>query len=155
MMSAWEIHGLEFNNCNCSYGCPCQFNALPTYGNCRAIGFFRIDKGHHGATKLDGLNMAIAVRWPGAVHQGHGVMQTIIDKRANEAQRRAMHGILTGKDTEPMATFFAVYSAMCEKIEEPVYTDIRIEADMNARTAKCEAAGVATGRGEPIRNPVT
>ena len=44
---------------------------------------------------------------------------------------------------------------MCEKIEEPVYTDIRIEADMNGRTAKCEAVGVATGRGEPIRNPVT
>jgi hypothetical protein len=82
-------------------------------------------------------------------------MQPIIDKRADEAQRRALLAILTGKDTNPMATFWAVYSAMCEKIEEPVYTDIRIEVDMNGRTAKCEAAGVATGRGEPIRNPVT
>ena len=154
-MTAWEVHGLEFSNCNCSYGCPCQFNALPTHGDCRAIAFFRIDKGHHGSTKLDGLNMAIAVRWPAAVHQGHGVMQPIIDKRADEAQRRALLAILTGKDTEPMATFWAVYSAMCEKIEQPVYTDIRIEVDMNGRTAKCEAAGVATGRGEPIRNPVT
>jgi hypothetical protein len=67
-MTAWEVHGLEFSNCNCSYGCPCQFNALPTHGDCRAIAFFRIDKGHHGSTKLDGLNMAIAVRWPAAVH---------------------------------------------------------------------------------------
>ena len=154
-MTAWEIHGLEFGNCNCSYGCPCQFNALPTHGNCRAIGFFRIDKGHHGKTRLDGLNMAFAAAWPRAVHQGHGVMQPIIDKRADDAQRRALIGILTGKDTDPMATFFAVYSAMCEKIQDAVFTDIRIEADMDARRAQCEAADIATGRGEPIRNPVT
>src|SRR5438034_944809 len=30
----WTIHGREFANCNCAYGCPCQFNALPTHGNC-------------------------------------------------------------------------------------------------------------------------
>src|SRR2546430_9016850 len=24
----WRIKGKEFANCNCSYGCPCQFNAL-------------------------------------------------------------------------------------------------------------------------------
>jgi hypothetical protein len=154
-MTAWEIHGLEFGNCNCSYGCPCQFNALPTYGNCRAIGFFRIDKGHHGDTSLAGLNMAIVAKWPGAVHQGHGTLQPIIDKRANKDQRHALLNILTGKDTDPMATFLAVYSAMCETIHEPIYTDIKIEADMNARSARCEAAGIATGRGEPIRNPVT
>ena len=29
-MNDWEIHGLMFSNCSCAYGCPCQFNALPT-----------------------------------------------------------------------------------------------------------------------------
>ena len=48
-MTEWELHGMEFGNCNCAYGCPCQFNALPTHGYCQAIGFFRIDKGHFGA----------------------------------------------------------------------------------------------------------
>jgi hypothetical protein len=28
-MIKWEIKGREFGNCNCDYGCPCQFNALP------------------------------------------------------------------------------------------------------------------------------
>ncbi len=32
----WEIKVRTFGNCNCSYGCPCQFNALPTHGNCQA-----------------------------------------------------------------------------------------------------------------------
>jgi len=54
-----------------------------------------------------------------------------------------------------MATFFAVYSAMCEKIYDPVYSQISIDADMTARTATCKAAGVSSGRGQPILNPVT
>ena len=36
-MTAWEIKGREFGNCNCDYSCPCQFNALPTHGHCHAI----------------------------------------------------------------------------------------------------------------------
>ena len=154
-MIAWEIHGMEFGNCNCSYGCPCQFSALPTHGDCRAIGFFRIDEGHFGDTRLDGLNMAFAVSWPGAVHEGHGAMQPIIDERADEAQGEALLGIMTGRETDDMATFFAVYSAMCDTINEPIHTRITIDADMDARSARCEAAGIATGRGEPILNPVT
>jgi hypothetical protein len=57
-MTDWEIHGMEFTNCSCNYGCPCQFNALPTYGYCRAVIFVRIDKGYFGDARLDGLNMA-------------------------------------------------------------------------------------------------
>ena len=62
---------------------------------------------------------------------------------------------MTGKETDEMATFFAVYTAMCEKVHDPVYSEIRIDADMKARSAKCEAVGAASGRGQPILNPVT
>lgn len=30
----WRIKGTDFANCDCSYGCPCQFNDLPTHGFC-------------------------------------------------------------------------------------------------------------------------
>jgi hypothetical protein len=154
-MIDWEIHGIEFGNCNCGYACPCQFNALPTHGNCQAVGFFRVDKGNFGGTPLDGLKMAFAVAWPGPVHKGNGTMQPIIDQRASEEQRRGLFSIMTGKETKEMATFFAVYSAMCERIFDPVYTEIRMDVDKNARIASCEAVGIASGRGEPIRNQVT
>ena len=36
-MTPWELKMKEFVNCNCAYGCPCQFNALPTNGNCQGI----------------------------------------------------------------------------------------------------------------------
>jgi hypothetical protein len=154
-MIDWEIHGMEFGNCNCAYGCPCQFNALPTHGNCKAIAFVRIDKGRYETISLDGLNAAFAASWPGAVHHGHGVMQPIVDKRADPGQRQALQNILTGKETDELATFFAVYAAMCDTIQDPIYTEISIDLDMNSRRAKCSAAGIAEGRGEPIRNPVT
>ena len=51
----WTLHGREFANCNCAYGCPCQFNALPTYGHCSAVVGMQIDTGHHGDTNRDGL----------------------------------------------------------------------------------------------------
>src|SRR3546814_20175772 len=145
-MTDWEIHGMEFGNCNCAYGCPCQFNALPTQGHCRAIGFFRIDRGHFGETPLDGLNMAIAVIWPGAVHRGHGTLQPIIDRRADDAQGRALLSILTGQETDEMATFLPVYPPMCDTVPAHVRPGIRLVLDIAARPAPSAAPGVPTGR---------
>ena len=117
----WTIRALEFSNCNCSYGCPCQFNALPTHGNCRAVVGFDIKQGVHGDIKLDGLRAACMFIWPGAVHQGHGESAMIIDSRADQAQRAALVRIMSGLDTEPGATFFNVFASTMEKVHEPIF----------------------------------
>jgi hypothetical protein len=154
-MTGWEIHGVTFANCNCSYACPCQFNALPTHGDCRAVAFSRIDKGQFGDVPLDGLKMGFAVSWPGPVHEGKGTMQPFIAREANEAQRDALLRILTGQDTEEMATAFWVYAKMCDTIHSPIFTEIAMDVDLDSRRADCKAEGVAAARGEPILNPVT
>jgi monothiol glutaredoxin len=41
-------------NCNCSYGCPRQFNAPPTHGHCRGLAVVDIEKGFHGEPGLTG-----------------------------------------------------------------------------------------------------
>ena len=66
-----------------------------------------------------------------------------------------MEAILHGKETEEAATHWWVYRAMCDTVHDPISTDIKFDFDASARRAECEAAGVATGRGEPILNPVT
>ena len=83
----WRIKGRSFANCNCSYGCPCQFNALPTHGNCEAAIGYQIDEGHFGDVKLDGLRSAGLYSWPGAVHEGNGTMQLIVDESASAEHR--------------------------------------------------------------------
>src|SRR5687767_7244915 len=115
-MTEWEVHGMTFANCNCAYGCPCQFNALPTHGDCRAVVFTRIDKGRFGDVALDGVKGGIIVSWPGPVHEGKGVMQPFVDERADPAQRDALLRILTGQNTEEMATGWWVYAKMCDTI---------------------------------------
>ncbi len=154
-MIEWRIKGREFANCNCSYGCPCQFNAPPTHGNCEAMLAVEIDEGHFGEVKLDGLRTAGMYSWPGAVHEGNGTMQLVVDERADEPQRDALLKIMQGEETEPMTTMWAVYTAMTTTILEPLARPIDFKVDVEARQARLVVPGVMHTTGEPIRNPVT
>jgi len=151
----WEIKGRSFGNCNCSYGCPCQFNALPTDGTCRAAVGYQIDEGHFGDVKLDGVRAAGLYTWPGAVHEGNGTMQLIVDESASDAQREALLTIMQGKETEPMTTMWSVFTAMCSTILDPLSKPIEFEVDVDERTARLSIPGIVETRGEPIKNPVT
>lgn len=151
----WTLVGREFVHCNCAYGCPCQFNALPTHGNCCAVVGLQIDKGHHGDTKLDGLKCSIIVAWPGAIHEGRGEVLPIVDERASAGQREALLRIMSGLDTEPGATFFQVFSTTFEKFHDPVFAKIEFHVDVDGRTARLVVPGWIDAHGEPILNPVT
>jgi hypothetical protein len=151
----WTIKAREFVNCNCSYGCPCQFNALPTHGNCEAVAGMQIDQGHHGNTRLDGLRFVGIFRWPKAIHEGNGEAAVVIDERANEEQRGALLRILSGQDTEPGATIFQVFSTTLVKFHEPIFAAIDFDVDIDARKGRLVVRGITEGRGEPIKNPVT
>lgn len=151
----WAIHGREFTNCNCAYGCPCQFNALPTHGSCQAVVGIQIDKGFHGETKLDGLRVAGIFRWPGPIHLGNGEAMPIIDVRADEKQREALLRILGGQDTAPGATIFSVFAATFIKGHDPVFAEIDFTVDIEKRRAQLRIADYVEMRGEPIINPVS
>jgi hypothetical protein len=151
----WMIRGREFAHCNCAYGCPCQFNALPTYGDCKALVAMQIDEGYHGSTRLDGLRAVSILRWPGPIHEGKGEASLILDQRATAPQREALLRIMSGQDTLPGATVFQVFSTTFEKVHDPVFADIEFEVDVDARRARLKVADVVEGRGAPIVNPVT
>jgi len=103
-MIDWNIEGQEMANCNCNFGCPCQFGVLPTGGTCEAVVVYDITKGHYGDTSLDGVRAASVYYWPGPIHEGNGQMQLIIDQAASDAQRAALEAIMTGQDTDEMAS---------------------------------------------------
>ena len=135
-MIEWRVKGRELANCNCDYGCPCQFDALPTHGNCEAVAGYQIDEGHFGDTRLDGLCAAGVYYWPGPVHEGNGTMQLIVDASASDAQRAALLAILTGEETAPMATIWAVYSATCPTKLAPLSKPIELAIDVEGRTGR-------------------
>jgi hypothetical protein len=149
------LKGLDFAHCNCAYGCPCQFNGLPTHGNCEAVVGIAVEEGNHGNVPLDGLKFGGVFRWPGPIHEGHGEVVPVVDERATPAQREAILRIMSGQDTEPGATVFQVFSTTLEKMHEPVFAKIDLSIDVDARRARFLVPGLIEARGEPIVNPVT
>ena len=67
----WHFSGDYFENCNCSVVCPClvsksaPLTSRPTEGVCDVALIFHIESGSYDGTRLDGLNVALAVHTPG------------------------------------------------------------------------------------------
>ena len=68
----WKMTTRRLATCSCDYGCPCEFNALPSRVPCEGVEAMEIVSGHFGDVTLDGLRVAGAYRWPGPVHEGQG-----------------------------------------------------------------------------------
>ena len=153
-MAYWELKGRELANCNCEYGCNCQFGGLPDKGSCQAVFGMAIDEGRHGDTDLSGLNIAAVFRWPGPIHEGKGECAAFVDERASEAQRNALLTIMTGGDTDPFATVFAVFASTIETMHPPGFVPIAFEVDIEGRKGRLSVPGHVEMHGEPIRSPV-
>ena len=151
----WNFKGVELANCNCAYGCPCQFNALPTHGHCRAMTAFRVEQGRFGDVKLDGLDFVIMGIWPGPIHLGGGTWQSIIDERADAKQREALEAISHGKHTDPGGSLFQIFHSMVVKVLPTVYKPIKFELDRAAGRGRVVGPGMLETTSEPIKNPVT
>lgn len=154
-MTPWEIKGTELVNCTCDYGCNCQFNGLPDKGHCHAVAGIQIEEGFHGETTLDGLRIAAIFKWPGPIHEGNGEAIAFVDAKADDKQRDALLRIMTGADTDPFATMFAVYASTVTTMHPPVFTDIDLELDIDARRGSISIQGYIETVGEPLRNLVT
>lgn len=154
-MTYWEFKGRELVNCTCEYGCNCQFNALPDKGHCHAVAAIQIDNGRYGETSLDGLKLGGLFKWPGPIHEGNGEVLAFVDERADVRQREAILKIMTGQDTDPFATMFAVYASTITKMHEPVFAPIEFEVDVESRRGRFVVPGYVEMAGEPIRNKAT
>ena len=96
-MPTWTMETEYVQTCNCAYGCPCNFNALPTTGSCEALNGFHVVKGAYNGTKLDGATFALGAWWPKAIHEGNGVGRYYVDPSVSAGQRKALEEIFAGR----------------------------------------------------------
>ena len=153
MKNQWEVHAKEFSNCNCAYGCPCQFNSPATHGFCEALANVLIEKGHFNGVKLDGLKFVGIFKWPGQIAEGNGRSQMIIDEKADKAQREAIDKIAHGEATAPGATHFYVFNSTVVQRLETLYAPIEMEIDIEARRARTHIKELVQCKGAPLINP--
>ena len=152
--ASWRLEGEWLKNCNCAFGCPCDFNARPTNGDCWGLVGMRISKGHFGDLRLDGLSFFVTVHFPGPLHEGNGEAQPIIDERASPEQRQALFNIMSGQHSAE-GTLFNIFSLIVSKMHDPVFAPVQLQFDKPARTARLSIPGVLESEVEPIKNPVT
>jgi hypothetical protein len=137
--------------CNCDFGCPCNFNGLPTYGFCSALVLFRIQEGNFGNVKLDGLEVIYAVSWPKAIHEGNGTLQLFITKKSDQGQRNALVTIFTGKARGDGP--FALFATTLKYILDSQFVEIK--AKLNGTRSNFSVPGILDVQLENFVNPVT
>jgi hypothetical protein len=153
MQERWMLRGTNFVNCNCAYGCPCQFGSPTTHGFCEALEAIEIAEGHFGRVRLDGLRAVMLVKWPGEIAAGNGRQQFIIDERADAAQRDALGKILRGESTAPGATHFYVFNSTMSEVLPTLYAPIECAIDVERRSARVRVANLIESDGTPIVDP--
>lgn len=149
-MKKWFFDADYLQTCNCDYGCPCEFSAPPTTGSCEGLCVWRIDKGEHDGVSLDGLGLGLAVKWPGAIHQGNGAALPFVDEKASAEQRQALLSIASGQDG---GLPFEILATTVTTLHEPRFVpfDFRLDG-LNSSVNVGDNLRIAL---EPIKNPVT
>ena len=128
----WRIAGEEFGSCNCNWGCPCQFNALPTTGRCEAFVTCLISEGYFSDTRLDGIVFTRIYWWPGPIHEGSGIRQMIVDEQATEPQRDALIAIESARHG---GLIWEISAAVAPNSMEPIFAPITFNVDREQRRA--------------------
>ncbi len=145
----WRLKGHVILACNCDFGCPCNFNGLPTTGKCEGNWNWHVEDGHFGETRLNGLTFSAAVNWPGAIHEGNGEAVILIDERADAGQRQAIQTLLSGAAGAP----WAIIGRTLSKVHGPEYVpyDVRVD-DFHSSVKAGDAIQLEM---QPVKNPVT
>lgn len=150
---AWKMKGQYLKNCNCLASCPCDTGGFPApYKHCEGMAGMHIVEGHFDDVKLDGLNWAANYHWPGALHEGNGSLQPLIDERATPEQRDALLTILSG---QAGGAYFEILATIITTVHEPQFVPIRFEFDKAGRRAWVSVPGFLETRSEPLTVPAT
>jgi hypothetical protein len=145
---AWKLKGTVLVACNCAYGCPCNYNARPTTGDCEGGWTWIIDEGKVDDVAVDGLGVAVFADWPRAIHEGGGVATAYIDDRADARQRDTLARLVRGEVGGPWAIFINTY-----ELSGPSF--VPFDVSLDEHTSRYTIGEIAHLEMEPIRNPVS
>ena len=144
----WKLRGTLLIACNCDFGCPCNFNARPSRGDCEGQWLWHVEQGSVGEVSLDGLSWTVTADWPGAIHEGGGKAISFYDENADERQAAAIRSLVRGEAGGPWGIFINTYELI----------DIRalpFELKIDGLNTHARVGEVMRLEMTTIKNPVT
>ena len=149
----WRMKGQYLKNCNCIATCPCDTVGFPyPEKGCEGMAGMYISEGQFGDVKLNDLTWVVTYHWPGALHEGNGSVQPLIDQKATEAQRTALLTILSGQAGN---AWFEVLASIVTTVHDPQFVPITWEFDKKGRKARVRIPGFLETESAPLKVPAT
>ena len=148
----WQLKGNLIVACNCDWGCPCNFDARPTYTKCDGANFWIVNEGRFEKTRLDGLSIIQWTHFPEQIHKGNGTGVWVVDERADDDQRRALATLQKGGG---IGLPFDIWAKVVKTWLPTVYTRLDIKLDGLQSKAKAGGGRIFDLALSPIKNPVT
>jgi hypothetical protein len=149
----WGMSGVILGACNCDWGCPCNFDAPPTYGHCDGFYTQVVREGHFGDISLDGVTFAWGGHSPGAIHEGNGSSILILDAAASADQRASIERLWRGDGVgSPFDEFASVTTTWWDPLVLPI--EVRLDG-MRSQVRIGDGAAVYDLALTRVRNPVT
>jgi hypothetical protein len=83
---------------------------------------FVVESGEKDGIDLAGAKVVEAIKWPGAIHEGNGVVALVID--ATEEQRQPLISILTAEDP---GLPFEILATTVTEIHGPFFESVQVD----------------------------
>jgi len=149
----WKMKGHYIKNCNCNPSCSCDTTGIPSpQKGCEGMAGMEIVTGNFGEVRLDGLKWVALYDWPGALHEGNGTLQPLVDERATPDQRNALLTILSGQAGN---FWFEFLASTITTLHEPKFVPIQFDFDKKKRRARVVVPGFLETASEPLKIPET
>jgi hypothetical protein len=147
----WRLQADYMETCNCDFGCPCNFNGLPTGGRCETLVGYHLRSGLYGDVLLDGVDLVYAASWPRAIHEGSGTLCVYVSEKASPEQRRAISEIVYGRagGSGP----FVVFAATFRYVLDPQF--VPIEMTVEGKKSHFSVPGLLEASLTPHTDPVS
>jgi len=147
----WKLSGTYLEFCSCDPGCGCNFKGAPNSaeGNCQALIAHRIEDGGFDGLDLTGSQVAWALWWPGAIHEGGGRGHAYVGCE-NDEQYEALAGIWRGDEG------YSLFEIFNSTFDAPSAVDrIAVELTVEGKSSRVSIDGVADAVMTPLRSPVS
>lgn len=120
---SWRVEGTYFENCNCTFACPCSVTSFATAGTeerCQVILNYHVQRGEIDGVDVSGLSVSVVADAPAKMLEGNWRVGMIIDARASKEQADKLGGVFSGQMGGPMASLAPLIGEVLGIEQQPI-----------------------------------